>query len=622
MGMINYSDIVKPPVVPVDLLDKADFASQRYWSPTAGDTTVAGWLSESGFALTRATTAHRVRSDGLLESVASGAMRLTWDATDIANDNLHTASAEDMSLSAWVKARTTVSTDQTAAPDGAIRADAVVETTENNTHGIYQVHTASAATYIWSIYLKPNGRNILMMYAFDGATSTTAVTRFDLSTGEYQLMDSNLSMTAGTVAAGNGWYRCWIKFTYTAGHASNRVQATFFDGRSLASPGASSYAGLTSKGVYAWGSQFTLGSTLLDYMGEPLGFLLEGAGTNIALQSQTLDNASWVKTRTSITANAAVAPDGTTTADKLKDDATAAASHYMTFTPTGMTAAAVYTQSFYIKAAEYASVLVAFYGNPTTANLGSFRFNASTGVFSSVSTTGAFTQLDYGAEKLPNGWWRVWQTVQTSGSDTGILFRINLIDNANGSSYNGDSTSGVYLWGMQLELGGLTSYIPTTTTSVTRNADAFSRSWTPPSEYTVLLEFKTPDDISTQATRVIWSVGSSGTDVMYLFIGALSADFYLQAKVSNSFTVNITLTDPPIPGTVQKIAIRVDSGDVAVSVDGGAVDTSSQAVPATTNEALGSASWSLGGGPLNGTIKKRVIYDRAFTNAELMALAA
>ena len=35
-------------------------------------------------------------------------------------------------------------------------------------------------------------------------------------------------------------------------------------------------------------------------------------------------------------------------------------------------------------------------------------------------------------------------------------------------SYKGDDTKGVYGWGTQLELGALSSYIPTTTVSVTR----------------------------------------------------------------------------------------------------------------------------------------------------------
>ncbi len=48
--------------------------------------------------------------------------------------------------------------------------------------------------------------------------------------------------------------------------------------------------------------------------------LIEKVRTNLVLQSQTFDNASWNKTtdgQVTITANAAAAPDGTTTAEKM-----------------------------------------------------------------------------------------------------------------------------------------------------------------------------------------------------------------------------------------------------------------------------------------------------------------
>jgi hypothetical protein len=50
------------------------------------------------------------------------------------------------------------------------------------------------------------------------------------------------------------------------------------------------------------------------------GILLEPAATNLALRSQEFDNPAWTTQASSVTANAAVAPDGTTTADSLVED--------------------------------------------------------------------------------------------------------------------------------------------------------------------------------------------------------------------------------------------------------------------------------------------------------------
>src|SRR5690242_13405268 len=53
------------------------------------------------------------------------------------------------------------------------------------------------------------------------------------------------------------------------------------------------------------------------YIGGLRTTLLEGAGTNSCLQSEALDNASWTKGSSTITANTVAAPNGAVTADAV-----------------------------------------------------------------------------------------------------------------------------------------------------------------------------------------------------------------------------------------------------------------------------------------------------------------
>jgi hypothetical protein len=180
---------------------------------------------------------------------------------------------------------------------------------------------------------------------------------------------------------------------------------------------------------------------------------------NYAINSESFDNATWSKVRSSITPNVTIAPDGTTTADKLVEDTSASNTHYI-YDSINYVSGLIYTASVYAKADTRSNILVQFpSGAFTTAK--SAYFNLATGSITSTSS-GATSNI----ENVGNGWYRcsITATATTTISINTILCYLVLSGTTN--SYTGDGTSGLYIWGGQIAIGSPT-YIATTTTPQT-----------------------------------------------------------------------------------------------------------------------------------------------------------
>jgi hypothetical protein len=166
------------------------------------------------------------------------------------------------------------------------------------------------------------------------------------------------------------------------------------------------------------------------------------ASRNILTFTQEFDNAAWTKNNSTITANTAIAPDGTATADKLAE--TAVTSSFSAVQAPTLAFSTTYTFSCYMKAAERTfGVLNIFTGAASCWTW----FNLSTGV---VSTLGAGATATIAA--VGNGWYRCTLTIATaaSGSPNIAIFPAA----TNGAlSYAGTAGSGIFLWGAQLEVG-------------------------------------------------------------------------------------------------------------------------------------------------------------------------
>jgi hypothetical protein len=182
---------------------------------------------------------------------------------------------------------------------------------------------------------------------------------------------------------------------------------------------------------------------------------VEYAPHNLALQSQTFDNASWTKNRSSITANAVAAPDGTITADKLVENTDNSTHYIVQGIATGLstTGGQKFTFSVYAKAGERSHLRMYDNNQNTSADT---IFNL---------TTGAITSGPGSITSVGNGWYRCSITPTCDFSATSTVFL--LLYNGSTDTYTGDGTSGIYLWGAQLSVGPYPlDYTPTTSAAV------------------------------------------------------------------------------------------------------------------------------------------------------------
>jgi hypothetical protein len=341
--------------------------------------------------------------------------------------------------------------------------------------------------------------------------------------------------------------------------------------------------------------------------GESLGLLVEEARTNLIFQSQDLTT-SWTPVGVTVTSNVAVAPDGTTTADKITY---ANGANYTEIRSNSwtVTAGQVATFSCYLKNAggTYATLRIsADNDRRATFNLAT---GAVTGVQSGVTA--------YEMKNVGNGWYRC----SVTAAPTTTQYTYSSVFDSFGGVGNG--VDGVYVWGAQQELGAFpTSYIPTTTATVTRAADVASMtgtnfsSWYNPNAGSIFAK-----SVSARAVVNIGGVFSLSNNTLSETIESyFSSEYHLFVNVGGINQVSLD-AGTNVTNVPSKVAAGFAANSFAVSLNGGAVSTDSSGTMATVDR-LYIASNRDGGTPLNGTIARLAYYPVRLPDAQLQALTA
>ena len=351
------------------------------------------------------------------------------------------------------------------------------------------------------------------------------------------------------------------------------------------------------------------------------GLLIEEQRTNLLTYSSEFDNAAWTKSNATVTANAVAAPDGSLTADKLVEN-TVNGEHLLFAVASGLVSASTYTFTYFAKAAERTKSQILF-AQGSNIVLAVVDLAAGT-IAAPVVAGGAWTGAAASIELAGSGWYRVKLTATIVGS-TAASCRLVLLNAAGDQIYTGDGTSGLFIWGAQLELGAFaTSVIPTTTTALTRAVDVATMTganfsnWYNQTEGTVYFEGGIPSDYST-GFPMLFSINDATTNNnIQPAINAVANVLNVEMKVAGSVVAGFY---PAYTSGTTKLVFTYKLNDVNYAKDGvaGTTDTSA-AIPAVTQMNLGATQAP--SNFLNGHIARISYYPTRLANETLQAITS
>jgi hypothetical protein len=557
-------------------------------------------------------TATRVNSAGLIEKVRT---------------NLVTYS-EDFANAAWTKNNASVTSNAIANPlNGATTAD-LITATSNVGYVSSTAFAMAAVPYTISLYVKKSNVDWVSIEASDGVANSSK-SWFNLTTGALGTTGGTFTILSRSAEAlANGWYR--VRLTFSVTSATNYSFVPFF----VASDGALSASGNAG---YAFGAQVEIsdfGATdyiptttaavsvgpvanvpRLDYLGSTCPrLLLEPQRQNLVTFSEQFNNAYWSKFNTTITVNATTSPDGYVNADKFVENT---ANNFHSMDSNFASGTGVYTASIYAKQAErrYLRLNIT---EITPAKDHTALFDLQTGTVVNFST-GVTASIQSAA----NGFYRVIITSPALvGGQVRMATLMQTTTSASPEAYLGNGTSGMFLWGAQLEAGAYaTSYIPTLAASATRGADACSKtgisSLIGQTEGTLYWEGSIN---GIPVDQTIFGVEKEASNFVIRF-GADGTNLYAQSY-NGSANLFYETTTPSVGQTI-KLAFAYKAGSYAFYKNGTLVasGTNASTIPACDKlqtNVLWSGSTGIGAYNTN----QALLFKTRLTNSELAELTS
>ena len=346
---------------------------------------------------------------------------------------------------------------------------------------------------------------------------------------------------------------------------------------------------------------------------ECLGLLIEEQRTNYIEYSSDFGNAYWEKINITL-GNNSTSPDGTTNANSILETTT---NGFHIARVTGiLTVNSVYTVSVFAKA-NGRSKFALQVGGERTADFDLVAVTA-TPVAETGSPSASITSVG-------NGWFRCTATRQSTTNGNATILLLNDGGNA---EYAGNASLGMYFWGAQAEAGAFaTSYIPTTGSEMTRNADSAVvepiSSFYNQSEGTFVTEssYAGANSATNDSNRVTLQVDDTTLSNRFLIYNSGlngSGTFLVLSSVEGASTPDSLVVGVNVP---MKFGAAYNTNDLQAAKNGtlGANDNT-VTIPTVSRMRIGASGGASLAASLNGHIRKVAYYPKRLPNSTLQAL--
>ena len=339
--------------------------------------------------------------------------------------------------------------------------------------------------------------------------------------------------------------------------------------------------------------------------------LLEPQRANLITHSEYANSVGWGNLiRITALNNQSLSPEGLVNGTKLNE--TAVNNTHIVDRALSAVSGTTYSLSYFAKAAERTQCYIFAYSDNSVFASQRAIFDLSDGTITSNSGNGAAK-----IEAYTNGWYRVSLTVTSAATATGYFgFGLALNDAV---SYAGVVSNGALFYGIQLEAGYPTSYIPTMGTAQTRAADSCSGGGSAESinsvEGVLYAEAKT-FSITGSAGLISLSNGTTSNRVTIELDGAnIKVRFVVGGSSIGIFNYAINIKE------TLKIAAKYKANDFALWVNG----TERVAITSGSsfsNNTLSELAFDRGDGNeiFQGNVKQVAVFNEALTDSELATL--